>query len=108
MRFFVPSADDLKQAEEIYHRIRDRIAAVGGPVIDKRIYRLKYRHDGLPETVVVGSDRHSFGVGSVMAIFEGSDGTHYVCTQSSSASDVEPHALPSSSVVEAEAFTALA
>lgn len=108
MRFFIPSADDLKQAEEIYYRIRDRIAALGGQVIDKRIYRLKYRHHGSPETIVVGSDRHSFGAGSVMAIFEGSDGSHYICTQGRSAFDVEPHVLPSSTVVEAEDFTALA
>lgn len=108
MRFFVPSADNSGQAEEIYHKIRDRVAASGGAVIDKRIYQLKYQHEGRPEIVVVGSDRHSFGVGPVVAIFEASDGTHYVCTQRSVASEVQPHALPSSTVVETEDFSALA
>jgi len=107
MRFFIPSANDPGHAEELYCKIRDQVAASQGSVIDKRIYRLKYQDEGGPATVVVGSDRHRFGAGPVLAIFEGADGTHYICTQKAAVSEAEPHALPSSAVVDAEAFSAL-
>lgn len=108
MRFFVPSVNDPKQAEEFYHKIRDRVAASGGSVVDKRIYRLKYQDESGPHTIVVGSDRHKFGAGPVVAIFQDADGTHYICTQRGNASEAEPHTLPGSAVVEAEDFSASA
>ena len=66
MRFFIPSANDPTQAEEFYHKIRERVAASGGSLSEKRIYRLKYHHQEGPEIVVVGSDRHKFGAGPVL------------------------------------------
>ena len=108
MRFFVPSANDLREAEEIYCKIRDRVLNSNGTITDKRIYRLKYQHQEGPETVAVGSDRHRFGSDPVVAIFESSDGKYFICTQRDASSDVEPHALHSSAVVEAESFSALA
>ncbi|MBV9155107.1 MAG: hypothetical protein JO097_02525 [Acidobacteriaceae bacterium] len=108
MRFFVPSANDLHQAEEMYRTIRERVAASAGPVKDRRIYRLKFKQEGTQHTALVGSDRHAFGNQPVLAIFEGSDGVHYVCTQAGSASDGEPHPVDRNAVVEAEDFSALA
>ena len=37
MRFFVPSACDSQQAEEVYGNIRDQIATFVGPITEKRI-----------------------------------------------------------------------
>ena len=108
MRFFVPTTNDLKHAEEEYNKIRNKVAASSGSIIDKRIYRLKYEYEGDRETVVVGSDRHRFGTGPVVAILAAADGTHYVCTKRTLASEAEPHPLPSSAVIEAEDFSALA
>ena len=108
MRFFVPSVNDSRQAEELYHQLRDKVTASGEAISDKRIYRLKYRQEGHPETLVVGSDRHNFGGGPIVAIFEGANGTHYICTQRASAADAEAHPLPSSAIVEEENFSAMA
>lgn len=74
MRFFVPSTNESRHAEEAYHAIRDQIATFIGPLTNKRIYRLKYDHNGQRQSVVVGSDRHGFGNRPVIAIFEGADG----------------------------------
>ncbi len=108
MRFFVPSANDPRDAEERYRRLRDRLAASIGPVSERRIYRLKFEHDGTKRIAMVGSDRHGFGSAPVCAIFEGSDGSKYVLTQNGDAGDGEPHPIPPNQVIETEDFSALA
>ena len=108
MRFFVPAAGDSRAAEETYQKIRDQLATFVGPITEKRIYRLKYDDNGHPRSALVGSDKHSFGNGSVVAIFEGCDGLYYVCTQTTAPYDAEPHPIHSSAVIDAEDFSALA
>ena len=108
MRFFVPAACESQHAEEAYQKIRDQIASFAGPITNKRIYRLKYDDNGHPQSTLVGSDRHSFGGGPVIAIFEGSDGTYYVCTQKNGTYEAEAHPVHGSAVIEAECFSALA
>jgi hypothetical protein len=108
MRFFVPSACERQHAEEAYQNIREQLATLVGPITDKRIYRLKYNHNGHSQSALVGSDRHSFGNEPVIAIFEGRDGIYYVCTQKNDAYETEPHPVQGSAVIEAEDFSALA
>lgn len=108
MRFFVPSASDSQQAEEVYRKIRDQIATFVGPITEKRIYRLKYDDNGHPQSALVGSDHHSFGNEAVIAIFEGYDGMYYVCTQKNGTYEAEPHPVHGSAVMDAEDFSALA
>lgn len=108
MRFFVPSANDSRHAEELYRRLRDNVMASIGPVSDRRIYRLKFKQDDGQRTAAVGSDKHGLGNAPVLAIFEGSDGVHYVCTQKSEPFDGEPHPIDRNAVIEAEDFSSLA
>lgn len=108
MRFFFPSVTNLSQAETAYRAIRDRLASANGGISDRRIYRLKFQQDGNQRTAVVGSDAHGFGNEPIVAIFERSDGGFYVCTQKAAGVEAEPHAVQTSSVIEAEEFSALA
>jgi hypothetical protein len=108
MRFFVPSANDLRHSEDVYRSIRDRVAAVSGGVSERRIYHFKFLHEGRQRTAVVGSDNHGFGNGPVLAIFEGLDGFFYICTQDGGILNVKPHPVQTSAMINAEDFSALA
>jgi hypothetical protein len=108
MRFFIPSANDPHQAEEVYRKMRELIKNSGGSVSERRIYSLRFRHDGTQQTAMVGSDRHCFGNGPVLAIFEGPNGVHYVCTQDSGNLESQPHPVDQAEIIEAEEFSALA
>jgi hypothetical protein len=108
MRFFIPTAGQSQEAEDAYQKLRDHVANFIGPITEKRIYRLKYDANGHPRDALVGSDRHGFGKGPVMAIFEGCDGVYYVCTQDQRTDNAEPHPIHSSAVIDAEDFSALA
>jgi hypothetical protein len=108
MRFFIPSTDDTRQAEEVYRKIREELAASVGSITEKRIYRLKLGSERGAQNVIVGSDKHEFGSGPVLAIFEGTDGVHYICTQKRSVSEAEPHPVPTTAIIDREDFSALA
>lgn len=108
MRFFIPSVTNLSEAEDAYQRIREKVSASDGGVSDRRIYRLKFHKDGAPSTAAVGSDRHGFGDGAVLAIFERPDGSFYICTQKASQTDAELHTVQTGSVIEKEEFSATA
>jgi len=108
MRFFVPAAGRSREAEEAYQKVRDHVATFIGPITEKRIYQLKYDGNGHPQSALVGSDRHGFGKGAVVAIFEGCDGVYYVCTQKNSIYEAEPHPVHESAIIDAEDFSALA
>ena len=108
MRFFVPSANDVRHSEDLYKTLRDRVAQSSGGVTDRRIYHLKFEHEGKRQTAVVGSDSHGLGKGPVLAIFEGLNGCFYVCTQDKSVSDAQPHPVQTSAIIGAEDFSALA
>lgn len=108
MRFFVPSASESRESEQAYEKVRAHVATFIGPITAKRIYRIKYDDNGRAQSAQIGSDRHSFGTGPVVAIFEAQDGDYYVCTQKNSSGDAEPHPIHGSAVIEAEEFSALA
>ncbi|MDQ2776285.1 MAG: hypothetical protein M3Y57_15410 [Acidobacteriota bacterium] len=108
MRFFVPATTNSRQAEEVYRNVREHVAATIGSMSERRIYRLKYSEDGQTHTALVGSDRHPFGTQPVIAILEGVNGAHYICTQKSGAFEVDPHPVSSNTIIEAEEFSALA
>ena len=107
MRFFIPSANDPHQGEELYRKIREQVAAAAGWISDRRVYRLKFNDAGHRQIAVVGSDRHCFGNGPVLAIFEGPNGVHYVCTKKNGNFEAEPHPIPSATIIESEDFSAL-
>src|SRR5436305_13940681 len=90
MRFFVPTANDLGQAEDLYHNLRQRVHDLRGPVSDKRIYLLKFRHGEQVQTVAVGDSFRALGGEPILAIFEG-DGGYDVCTWNHGAFGGEPH-----------------
>jgi hypothetical protein len=108
MRFFIPSTTNTYEAENAYQKIRENILSSNEDISDRRIYRLKFEHDGNQRTAVVGSDRHGFGEGAVLAIFERSDGCFYICTQKANQFEAEPHTVQTGAVIETEEFSASA
>jgi hypothetical protein len=54
MKFFVPGANDSHHAQDLYHTMRDRISRQCGTVTDKRIYHLKFHHEGALCNIAVG------------------------------------------------------
>ncbi len=108
MRFFVPSATDSHQSEDLYQTIRQNVANGNQGVSDRRIYQLKFRQEGRLHAAVIGSDVHGVGKGPVVAIFEGLDGYFYVCTQDGDVQNPQPHPVHASDIIEAQEFSALA
>jgi hypothetical protein len=108
MRFFVPLANDPHHAEEMYGQIRSHVENSVGNITDKRIYTLKFQHDGSRFSTSVGASCNPFHDGPLMAIFEGRDGKYYLCTQGHGAFEGMPHIVEKSNVVGQEEFSALA
>ena len=78
MEFFVPHATDAEQAERAYAAIKEFVAGQVGSLTDKRIYRIRFSHDGNCFDLRVGDIHPQLGE-RVIAIFEGY--IYYVCTQ---------------------------
>ena len=79
MKFFVPTATDDKIAEDIYKAIAKFVKA---PVKSDRIWKLKWRHNGMSMECEVGGkmpDYYRTGEDIVLAIFD--TGTlYFICT----------------------------
>jgi hypothetical protein len=109
MRFFVPLANDPRHSEDLYGKIRERLPDLDPGISAKRIYSLKFEHNGSFHRLVVGGHCQVLGdAGPVMAIFETREGEHYVCTPKRGAFEGEPFRIDRSSVSGVEEFSALA
>ncbi|MBV9609921.1 MAG: hypothetical protein JO187_10230 [Acidobacteria bacterium] len=69
---------------------------------------MKYGKEGHVETAAVGSDRHGFGSEPIVAIFEGAEGKHFVCTQERGSPEGKTHKIDRQAVIDVEEFSALA
>ena len=70
MEFFVPAAEDRAEAERVYAAFA---RFVGAPVLDKRIWKLKWVHNGMDMQCKVGGALPSYyqtGDEPVLAIFD--------------------------------------
>ena len=79
MKFFVPSADSEKAAEDIYQATKKFAAENCGPVTDRRIQTINFRDKGKAVTAEVGKIEPITGE-TVVAILESN--TYLVCTPS--------------------------
>lgn len=67
MKFFVPAADSPEQAERVWQATRDFMRQQGHAPSERRIYSMKYWHDGKEcFDVVGGKDRYGHEVILVM------------------------------------------
>jgi hypothetical protein len=72
MKFFIPAADSLEQAESVWQSIRAFMLQQGygyGSISDRRIYSMEYTHDGKEcYDVVGGKDRYGHEI--IIAMLE--------------------------------------
>lgn len=78
MRFFVPNASDGQQAQQLYEGARRFCEAqMQWQTTQRKIYSIRYRHDGVEYLAQVGSLDYSEGL--VVCIFETAQ-AFLVCT----------------------------
>jgi hypothetical protein len=72
-KFFVPAAADSTKAEEVYTDLRSRAEKMrGGPMTERRIFRIDFRHNGRQHYSEIGKP-DSQTEDLVLAIFEDRD-----------------------------------
>jgi hypothetical protein len=80
MKFFVPEAENEEQAERVYQSVREFVAEQAMPLDDRRIFSIKYTHDGTQYYAEVGQT-HALNGERVIAILKARNyGLYYVCT----------------------------
>jgi hypothetical protein len=78
MKFFLPKAKNAREAEQLYEASRKFCEQqTGCKIRDRRVYSLRYRHNGQEYFAQVGSLDYTEGL--VLCIFE-SEVTYFVCT----------------------------
>ncbi|MFZ3235132.1 MAG: hypothetical protein WA417_18140 [Stellaceae bacterium] len=79
--FFIPLAKDASEAETVYRGIRKFVCRqAAGPLDDRRIFRIEYRHNQKRFCAQVGEPEQREG-GMVLAILKRRDyGLYLVCT----------------------------
>ena len=79
MKFFIPHAKDAAEAESVYESIRS-VAIESSPyrVVNRRIYRMRWRHEGTTYTSTVGEQDVRLGE-EVFAILDAT-AVYLVCT----------------------------
>jgi len=81
MRFFVPAAEDDTQAERVYGAIAEFVTA---PVNTNRIWKLRWRHNGMDMQCEVGQPLPAYyqtGGEPILAIFDCGN-LYKICTPS--------------------------
>jgi len=104
MRFFIPNATSPQEAEHTWEAVRKfEHEQTGWPVAERRIYRLRYRHDGQDLIAEVGQPDARTGE-TVIAIL--SSRTYLVCTPTRGVVRGEPILVGHNEVCEVEDFDA--
>lgn len=70
MEFFIPIAQDAAQSEQVYEAIAQFVDA---PIIDERIWKLRWKHNGMDMQCEVGQSLPAYyrtGREPVLAIFD--------------------------------------
>jgi hypothetical protein len=107
MRFFIPGANDIAHAEQLYRQTRDQVTGTMGVVSDRRICRIKFRRAERTMNAAVGSP-FSDGTGSIFAIYETESG-FVVCTSAYGKPKIEEAVrIPADSILDIEEFSAIA
>lgn len=79
MKFFIPGAENKKEEESVYNSIKKFVGPqVSGKILDTKIYRIDFSHDGKQYQATVG-EITNFNGETVIAILE-ADNLYCVCT----------------------------
>src|SRR5262245_35338254 len=103
MKFFIPHAKDDVHAEEVYDGIKRFVGEqTFGMVTSRRIYSVRFVHDGVFYTAKVGSVFERTGE-PVVAILEGAV-IYYICTPTRGVHQEVPYLVGRRQVDEIEEF----
>jgi len=81
MRFFIPAAEDEAQAESVYGSIREFLGTELGAAFDeRRVFSLRYVHDGKEYSAEVGKTHALNGEPVVAILHEPERRLYHVCT----------------------------
>lgn len=79
MKFFIPEAKDKQQENEAYSSIKKFVSQqVGGDILDTKIYKINFKHDGKEYSATIG-ETTNFNGEMAIAIFE-ADNLYLLCT----------------------------
>jgi hypothetical protein len=104
MKFFVPAANDRIRAEHVYNAIAKYAQA---PITEKRIWKLRWLHNGMNMECEVGKTLPSYyqtGKELVLAIFECEE-LYKICTLTRGGVKGEPVLVEKSSQSSATYFS---
>src|SRR5688572_4825773 len=81
MRFFIPVAKDKEQERNVYEGIRKFLSEELGAVFsDRKVFSLKYRHDGKDYYAEVGKVHPLNGEHVIAILYEELRRLYHVCT----------------------------
>lgn len=107
MKFFVPGAQDVAQAEEIYEGIRkfngEQMEATLSP---RRICRVAGVHDGKAFTATVGEPFERLREVVIAILLDTSRNLFFICTRNRGAVRGEPYLSGSNEIRDSEDFEA--
>jgi hypothetical protein len=79
MKFFLPAAEDAKEAEETYEAIRT-FNSRDASLSDRRIYRVTGRHNGKNFTATVGQPFERLGETVIAILFDTTRNLYLICS----------------------------
>ena len=103
MRFFVPTANDPSHARALHSDIRERVASAGHAIMDKNIFRIRFKRQARSVSLAVGDSYHELEGDPVFAIFK-APSYYVVCTRRHGALDGEPVRIEQDDVNTVEEF----
>jgi hypothetical protein len=107
MKFFIPSAKDSAQVNEVYEGTRkfvgQQMAATLSP---RKIYRLEFVHEGKACTATVGETFERLHEPVIAILFDASRNLYLICTPNRGVLRGEPYLAGSSEIRSVEDFDA--
>ena len=81
MNFFIPHAQDQAEQESVYHSIREHVSVGNAELFsDRRVFELKYVHDGNSHQAKVGEDATLNGEVVIAILYDETRRLYHVCT----------------------------
>jgi hypothetical protein len=81
MKFFIPAAKDKEQEQNVYQGIRKFLSEELGAVFtDRKVFSLRYRHDGKDYYAEVGKTHSLNGEPVIAILYEELRKLYHVCT----------------------------
>jgi hypothetical protein len=81
MKFFIPAAKDEAQEQNVYEGIRKFLTQeLGAAFTDRKVFSLRYRHDGKDYYAEVGKPHSLNGEPVIAILYEDLRKLYHVCT----------------------------